>query len=61
MRGLAAGAGLGLRADGGLRGIFAFDAPLVEALPAAALQTVSVISRVTTYGSMLAFGRRSSM
>ena len=27
----------------------------------AALQTVSTMSRVTTYGSMLAFGRRSSM
>ena len=28
---------------------------------ASALQHVSVMSRVTTYGSMLAFGRRSSM
>ena len=49
-------------------GTFALLAPLREALEAvlppfasAALHTVSVISRVTTYGSMLAFGRRSSM
>ena len=46
----------------GRAGSFAFEAPLVDALLApAALQTVSVIRRVTTYGSMLAFGRRSSM
>jgi hypothetical protein len=34
--------------------------PVVGQLPAASLQTVSVMTAVTWYGSMLALGRRSS-